>query len=171
MIKLAYQPRVTWLSLLLLVATCVHAEVLPYVKVREPTDLQAVSQEARQRQLPILIMFSRQGCPYCDVVREEFLKPMLRSGDYKDRVIMLEIHSDSYAQLRDFNGQMIGAEALAQRYRASFAPTVVFLNHQGKELVERLIGITTRDFYGGFLDEAIDQSLQHLRSVTMHDAE
>lgn len=163
-----YHTRLLWFSLLLLSMTSVQAEALPYVKVREPTDLQAVGQEAQQRQLPILIMFSRQGCPYCDVVREEFLKPMLRSGDYTDRVIMLEIHSDSYAQLRDFNGQMIGAEALAHRYRASFAPTVVFLNHQGKELVKRLIGITTRDFYGGFLDEAIDQSLQRARGVDMN---
>jgi thioredoxin-related protein len=168
MFKLEYLPRLIWVGLLLLIAASVQAEVLPYVKVREPTDLQAVGQEARQRQLPILIMFSREGCPYCDVVREEFLKPMLRSGDYTDRVIMLEIHSDSYAQFRDFNGQMVGAEALAHRYQAGFAPTVVFLNHQGIELAERLIGITTRDFYGGFLDESIEKSLQRVRSVAMN---
>lgn len=157
--------------MLLLIAATAQAEALPYVKVREPTDLQAVGQEARQRQLPILIMFSRQGCPYCDVVREEFLKPMLRSGDYTDRVIMLEIHSDSYAQLRDFNGRMISAEALSHRYRAGFAPTVVFLNYEGKELAERLIGITTRDFYGGFLDEAIEASLQRVRNIAMNRAD
>lgn len=166
--KLTNPLRLTWLGILLLTAVIVQAEVLPYVKVREPTDLQAVGQEARQRQLPILIMFSREGCPYCDVVREEFLKPMLRSGDYIDRVIILEIHSDGYTPLRDFNGQMISADALAHRYRAGFAPTVVFLNHQGKELAERLIGITTRDFYGGFLDEAIEASLQHLRNHAAH---
>lgn len=161
--KPKYLAWLIWLGMCLWLTASVRAdEILPYVKVREPTDLQAVGQEAQRRQLPILIMFSRQGCPYCDVVREEFLKPMLRSGDYTDRVIILEIHSDSYATLRDFNGQMIGADALATRYRASFAPTVVFLDHRGKELVERLIGITTRDFYGGFLDEAIEQSLQRL---------
>ena len=160
--------RLIWLGVLLLTVASVQAEVLPYVKVREPTDLQAVGQEAQQRQLPILIMFSRDGCPYCDVVREEFLKPMLRSGDYTDRVIMLEVYSDSYTPIRDFNGQMISAEDLAHRYRAGFAPTVVFLNYQGKELVERLIGITTRDFYGGFLDDAIEESLQRLRKHAMH---
>jgi thioredoxin-related protein len=165
MCKLTNQLRLIWAGVFLLIVASVQAEVLPYVKVREPTDLQAVAQEARQRQLPILIMFSREGCPYCDVVREEFLKPMLRSGDYTDRVIMLEIHSDSYAPIRDFNGQMVNSDALAHRYRAGFAPTVVFLNHQGKELAERLIGITTRDFYGGFLDEAIEESLHRLRDL------
>ena len=151
--------------LCLFVVTAVQAEILPYVKVREVTDLQAVGQEARGRKLPILIMFSIQGCPYCDVVREEFLKPMLRSGDYDDRVIMLELYSDSYTQLRDFNGQLISSNELTQRYKAGFAPTVVFLDSRGNELAERLIGITTRDFYGGFLDEAIDESLQRIRNV------
>jgi len=147
----------------MLTMTAVQAEILPYVKVREAADLQAVGNEARVRKLPILIMFSMRDCQYCDVVREEFLKPMLRSGDYVDRVIMLELYSDSDAQLRDFNGQLISSSDLIQRYKAGFAPTVVFLDSQGNEQAERLIGITTRDFYGGFLDEAIDESLQRLR--------
>lgn len=151
--------------LFLFTMTAVQAEILPYVKVREATDLQAVGQEARVRKLPILIMFSMRDCQYCDVVREEFLKPMLRSGDYVDRVIMLELYSDSHAQLRDFNGQLISANRLIQRYKAGFAPTVVFLDSQGNEQAERLIGITTRDFYGGFLDEAIDESLQRVRDI------
>jgi len=149
--------------LCLLTMTAVQAEILPYVKVLEAVDLQAVGNEARVRKLPILIMFSMRDCQYCDVVREEFLKPMLRSGDYVDRVIMLELYSDSDAQLRDFNGQLISSSDLIQRYKAGFAPTVVFLDSQGNEQAERLIGITTRDFYGGFLDEAIDESLQRLR--------
>jgi len=159
------QLRLLGAALCLLAVTAVQAEILPFVKVREVTDLQAVGQEARARKLPILIMFSMRDCQYCDVVREEFLKPMLRSGDYDDRVIMLELYSDSYTQLRDFNGQLISSSELTQRYKAGFAPTVVFLDSQGKELAERLIGITTRDFYGGFLDEAIDESLQRIRNV------
>ncbi len=166
-----YRTLLFCVGLLLMSATGVQAEALPYVKVREPADLQAVGQEAQRRQLPVLIMFSREGCPYCDIVREEFLKPMLRSGDYTDRVIILEIHSDSYTRLRDFNGAMISAGALAHRYRASFAPTVVFLDHRGREIAKRLIGITTRDFYGGFLDEAIDQSLQRVRSLALRPAD
>lgn len=157
--------RLMGAALCLFAVTAVQAEILPYVKVREATDLQAVGQEARVRRLPILIMFSMRDCQYCDVVREEFLKPMLRSGDYVDRVIMLELYSDSYAQLRDFNGQFISSSDLIQRYKAGFAPTVVFLDSQGNEQAERLIGITTRDFYGGFLDEAIDESLQRVRDI------
>jgi thioredoxin-related protein len=154
--------------LCLMTITVVQAETLPYVKVREVANLQAVGEEARARQLPILVMFSIRECPYCDVVREEFLKPMLRSGDYVDRVIMLELYSDSHAQLRDFNGELISADELIHRYQAGFAPTLVFLDSQGKELAERLIGITTRDFYGGYLDDAIDESLQRVRDLAIN---
>ena len=166
-----YRSLLFWVGLFLMLAKSVQAETLPFVKVREPADLRVVAQEAQQRQIPILIMFSREGCPYCEVVREEFLKPMLRSGDYADRVLILEIHSDRYASLRDFNGDMISAESLAHRYRASFAPTVVFLDHHGKEMAKRLIGITTRDYYGGYLDEAINQSLQRVRRLALLDTD
>ncbi len=155
-------------ALCLLVVTVVQAETLPYVKLRQAMDLQAVGQEARARNLPVLIMFSRDGCPYCDVVREEFLKPMLRSGDYINRVIMLELDSDSYTQLKDFKGELISAAELTRRYRAGFAPTVVFLDFRGKEQAERLIGITTRDFYGGYLDEAIEEALQRVRNIEVN---
>ncbi|NNF97311.1 MAG: thioredoxin fold domain-containing protein [Halobacteria archaeon] len=166
--NLKTQLKLIGIALCLFAVTAVQAEILPYVKVREVTDLQVVGQEARVRKLPILIMFSIRDCPYCDVVREEFLKPMLRSGDYTDRVIMLELYSDSYARVRDFNGELISAGELIHRYKAGFAPTVVFLDSQGNEQAERLIGITTRDFYGGFLDESIDESLQRVRDTAIN---
>ena len=162
------QLKLLGMGLCLLAMTSVQAEILPYVKVREATDLQAVGHEAQARKLPILIMFSMRDCQYCDVVREEFLKPMLRSGDYVDRVIMLELYSDSEAQLQDFTGKPISAEKLIRRYQAGFAPTVIFLDSQGKELAGRLIGITTRDFYGGYLDEAIEESLQRIRNSAIN---
>lgn len=144
------------------------AETLPEVQIRTVTDLQAEGELARQRQVPILIMFSMTHCPYCVVVREEFLKPMLRSGDYRDKVIIREIHTDDYSTLRDFDGRPVTADELAHRYHASLAPTVVFVDADGRELARRLVGITTVDYYGGFLDEAIDSSLQRLRQVVMN---
>jgi len=116
------------------------------VSVPRVTDLQALGAEARARNLPILVMFSSEHCPYCMVVREEFLKPMLRSGDYTQRVIIVEIESDE-TPLIDFD--------------------VVFLDAEGRELAPRLVGITTVDFYGGYLDEAIDTALLRLRKLAL----
>ncbi len=136
------------------------------VSVPRVTDLQALGAEARERNLPILVMFSAEHCPYCMVVREEFLKPMLRSGDYTDRVIIVEIESDE-TTLTDFDGRPIAASDLAQRYAATLSPTVVFLDGEGHELAPRLVGITTVDFYGGYLDQAIDTSLTRLHQLAL----
>lgn len=142
-------------------------EALPSVTLTEARDLQQDGQQAEADRLPILILFSMQGCSYCEIVREEFLKPMLRNAEYRNKVLIREIHSDSYARLRDFDGRTVGAAELAHRYGAALSPTVVFLDPQGRELAERLIGVTTRDYYGGFLDAGIDQSLQRLRQIAL----
>lgn len=164
--------RIGLLCLVLLAAVPGQAETpsrerIPEVAVQESTDLVADAQVASSRQVPILIMFSLHDCPYCNVVREEFLKPMLRNSDYADRVVIREIHTDNDSSLRDFNGQLISPGDLAQRYAATLAPTVVFVDRQGRELAKRLVGITTVDYYGGFLDDAIEISLRRLRRLAM----
>ena len=140
-------------------------EDLKPVTVIEVQDLYQEGRTAAEKRLPILIMFSMQHCPYCELIREDFLKPMLRSGDYENKVIIREIHSDSYASMRDFDGKDISVDALAHRYRASLSPTVVFLDHKGKELSKRMIGVTTVHYYGGYLDDAIDQSYKRMQSA------
>ena len=138
-------------------------ENLPPVHLPVYTDLQAVAAEARQRQLPILIMFSQNGCGYCVIVEEEFLKPMLRSGDYTDRVMMGMVKFDGVSRVRDFDGEMISVGDLAVRYGAPVTPTVIFVDPEGKELSAKVIGMTTVHFYGGDLDIGINQSLQKMR--------
>lgn len=141
--------------------------LLPKVHLPIFTDLQAVADEARQRGLPILIMFSMNGCGYCIVVEEEFLKPMLRSGDYTDRVIMGMVKFDGVSSVRDFDGRDIPVGDLAVRYGAPVTPTVIFVSPDGKELAPKIIGMTTVDFYGGDLDIGINESLQKMRNTTM----
>ncbi len=125
------------------------------------TDLQADAALAQVRGIPLLIMFSLDNCPYCMVVRKEFLDPMQLSGDYRNKVLMRILKMDGNL-VTDFDGRRILVDDLAVRYGASVAPTVVLLNHRGQMLTERLLGITSPDFYGAYLDAAIDKSLQRL---------
>ena len=138
------------------------------IKVTKSKDLYADGQLAHSRHLPLLIMFSMDGCTYCDLVREDFLEPMLLSGEYDDRVIIRIVKVDDFDTLRDFDGKPITADELALRYRAVVAPTVVFVDYRGHQLAERLIGISTPDFYGGDLDDAIALSLSRLRTVAVN---
>ncbi len=157
--------RIYYLAILLLLPSRIAlAESYENVRVPVSTNLQVDAAIARARAVPLLLMFSLDDCPYCMVVREEFLDPMQRNDDYRDKVLMRILKMDE-AYITDFDGSRIAVDDLALRYGASIAPTVVLLDHQGKLLTERLLGLTTPDFYGGYLDEAIELSLRRLALV------
>lgn len=135
--------------------------------IEEVHDLSALASQANNQQVPILIMFSQQGCAYCVVLEENYLKPMLKSGDYQNKVIIRKVRIDSYDTLRGFDGSPVEADKLATNYRAYVTPTMVFLDHNGKELTTRLLGIGTEGFFANEIDQAIDHSLLRLRAVAL----
>jgi len=133
------------------------------VELTDLVDFQADTVQADDRQVPVLIMFSASYCGYCSVVKDEFLKPMLLSGDYTDKVIIRVLEIDADHDVRDINGDSIDPEVFAERYNIYLTPTLVFVNARGKELTQRMTGVMTIDFYGGYLDDAIERSLAQLR--------
>ncbi|MCK4744014.1 MAG: thioredoxin family protein [Sulfuriflexus sp.] len=145
---------------LLLLLSSAHAAA---VELTDLTDLQADAAQAQSQQLPILVMFSASYCGYCSTLKEEFLKPMLLSGDYTDKVIIRVLEIDDLDDIRDFDGTKIDPESFAERYNIYLTPTLAFIDPNGKELAPPLVGMTTIDFYGGYLDEAITNSLVQLR--------
>lgn len=132
------------------------------------TDLEALAAQAREQKLPILLMFSQQQCPYCSIMEENYLRPMLRSGKYTDKVIIRKLRIDDFGSLTDFNGNRIEPGQLSSRYGASVTPTLVFLNAEGKEIAPKLVGLGTEGFFAGDIDNAIDTALLHLRSVAIN---
>lgn len=155
-----------FLSVLLSLSASAIAE--NSVKVEEIVDLHALGEEAHQRDVPILVMFSQKNCAYCIILEEDYLRPMLKSGDYKDKVIIRKVRIDSYDTLRNFDGKAIDVNDFAVDYRAYVTPTMVFLDHNGKELTKRLMGVGTEGFFANEIDKAIDTSLNRLRSVALH---
>lgn len=153
--------NVVILLIFLLAGPAFSAEAGSGTRVPLTTNLQADAALAQARGIPLLIMFSLDNCPYCRVVRQDFLDPMQLSGDYRNKVLMRILKMDG-TLVTDFDGRRIPVDDLAVRYGASVAPTVVLLNHRGQMLTERLLGISTPDFYGAYLDTAIDKSLQRL---------
>lgn len=155
-------------STLVLLATLFSAASQTAVAANEPklvtlSDLQYDAAQAEAKKLPILVFYSASYCSYCSIVKEEFLKPMLKSGDYTDKVIIRVVEIDSSDEVRDLNGKLIDSEDYADKHNVSLTPTLTFINPNDKELAPRLVGVTTLDFYGGYLDDAIDASLVQLR--------
>jgi len=133
------------------------------VKLTELTDLETDAVHANNQDVPILVMFSASYCGYCSIVKDDFLKPMLLSGEYSDKVIIRVLEIDGDDDIRDIDGKLIDPAVIAERYNVQLTPTLAFVDANGKELSEKMIGLTTVDFYGGYLDEAISHSLMQIR--------
>ena len=133
-------------------------------QVETTRDLQADARLAREQGVPLLLMFSAPYCEYCQRMEEDFLQPMLVSGDYDGRVLIRKLSLSPGARVEDFDGRRVYAEKIASRYRVWVTPTVVFLDGDGRELTERLVGLSTPDFFGGYLDQAIESAGAELAS-------
>jgi thioredoxin-related protein len=129
------------------------------------TDLQMEGRQAEQACVPLLLEFSAQECGYCTLLEEEILNPTLLNRDYDRRVLMRKLLIDRFKKLRDFDGSPVRAAELADRYKVFVTPTLLFVDSEGRELAERMVGVTTLEFYGGYLDQALEASRAKLQEL------
>ena len=125
-------------------------------------NLQQDGMNASSKSIPVLIEFSMVGCPFCYEVETEVLKPMLLSGEYENRVIIRKVVIDDDEMVTDFNGSKISNEDLAARYDIDVVPTLVLMDGQGNVVSERMRGVSTIDYYGQYLDRAIEQACSEI---------
>lgn len=132
------------------------------VEVPVITDIRQEAQQAKEKNLPILVLFSSDHCPFCELVKEDFLKPMLISGDYTERVIIRELNLDEGGDLIDFNGRPVDNDTFTYRYQVSMFPTMVMIDYQGNTLAHRILGVNTPEMFGGRIDKLIELANQEL---------
>jgi thioredoxin-related protein len=112
--------------------------------------LQASLAQALQVKQPLVVMVSLHGCPFCKVVRENYLHPLLASGLHVVQVDMRDNRA-----LLDFDGAALTHDAWVRKQGIKLAPTVLFFGAQGREVATRLKGAYLPDFYGAYLDEQL----------------
>ena len=129
-------------------------------------DLREEARVARQDNLVLVIEFSSEYCGYCRQLEELFLLPMQRNAGYREKVLIRYVSLDAYETLIDFDGRSMSTSEFASRYGVSLTPTLIFLNGDGVEMSEKLVGIWSEDFYGGFIDDRIDEARQKIAPAT-----
>lgn len=127
-------------------------------------DLRADGAEAAARGMPVVLLFSLPDCGYCLVVRRNYLLPLQRDLPPARRPVVREVQLDDTAPLRGFDGAPTSGKALAARYRARFAPTVVLVDASGALLAAPIVGGDTTGLYGGYLDNALAEAVRRLAS-------
>ena len=116
-----------------------------------PKSLGEAATAAARAGEPLVLLMTLPGCPYCELVRRNYLLPLRATGLH---AWQLDV-TDRQTRVRDFEGAPATGGELAKRWKATFTPTVLFLNPQGKEVAERLVGVASPDFFGAYLDQAL----------------
>ena len=129
-------------------------------QLQQANDLQELSVLSRETQRPILLLFSQVYCESCHRIKEEILNPMLLNEDDTNRVIMREMLIDEGQTFIDFDGSKRETRELFVDYDMVVTPTLILLDYSGKQLGEMLVGLNTVEFYGWYLDNAIEYARQ-----------
>lgn len=118
-------------------------------------DLRVLEQQAASAELPVLLLFTAQDCEYCEAIRSFYLEPMIRSAKYEASILFRQLYIDDYSYLRDKNGELIGGDQIALKYDVELTPTILFLDADGNELAERIVGLSGADYFDKLLNTHI----------------
>lgn len=160
--------------------------------LHRPADWSGTIVRASAARLPVVVMFSTPGCPFCKRLRDEHLRHLEREAATRG-VVVAELSMTDHsgfespppaASNRGHDAGVAGAAQstvatrdaplpafaesnspaeVAQVLGIRLAPTVVFLGACG-ELAPRLVGYGSPDFYGAYLDERIETSRTALQN-------
>ena len=133
-------------------------------KIPSARDLRRDGKEAEARGTPILLYFSQHHCGYCKRLEEEILVPMIISGQYNDRIILREVSIDEGETVVGFAGDELDNRMLFHEYDGIVTPTLVLTDGAGRQLTKPLAGINTVEFFGWYLDSAIDAAVHQMRN-------
>ena len=126
-----------------------------------PDSLLDVAEAAARLGEPLVLLISLPGCPYCELVRRNYLLPARADGLPVWQINM----ADKQRPLVGFDGKTSHAAEQIERWKIRLAPTLLFLNPKGMALAERLVGIASVDFYGAYLDARLATARQAVRAA------
>jgi thioredoxin-related protein len=118
-------------------------------------DLASDGRLARDRGVPIMLVFTREECDFCELLKSAVVKPMILSGEYEDRAIIREVMIDNGPDVVDFQGRTVSPFSVADGFDALLTPTVVIVGPEGEELARRLVGINNVDMYLWYVDKSL----------------
>lgn len=127
-------------------------------------DLAADAHQMREKKLPMLVLFSSTSCDWCERARQQVLGPMAADPAAADRVVIRQIDIDRATALTDFSGKVTTHSEFARARKVRMTPTLLVLDADGREISESIVGVRLADFYGTYVERAIDAGLARMRA-------
>ena len=139
-----------------------------------PDSLRALQAQSAAARRPVVALFSTKGCAWCDALRRDQLRHLARDAEQRG-VLVVEFDLADRRAFRDA-GAASGTGTPAGGWSAAaspaelgrllgvrVAPTLAFLAPAG-EAASPLVGYTSPDFYGAYLDDRIEQARAALQA-------
>lgn len=122
-------------------------------------DLRSLGEASRRARVPIVLLFSAPGCPYCRDVRRNYLAPLLAAGTpAAPAPLIREVGITSRVALVDFDGRALTHAEFAERRSVGVAPVVMALDSQGRVIGEPLVGLDAAGFYNAYLETLLERA-------------
>ncbi len=145
---------------LFLFANCVQSD--GYERLLYLKDFQKLGQRACDENKVMVIMVSRESCPYCVKLKKQIFVPEVKYGELNDKWLLRELLIDSGNKHIGFDGKEIKSVEYAMSIKATLTPTVLFLDKNGKEIGKRIVGTGgAMEFYDFYLKRSINQALEN----------
>ena len=116
----------------------------------------------RQAGTVTVTLFSQDGCAFCVVARDHYLRPL--AATHPAGVVFAEVELGRARTLLDWQGKRRTHAEFARTHGVRFAPTVMFFDAQGRELAPAIVGLS-HDFFGAYLDARIHTAQAALRAA------
>jgi len=129
-------------------------------------DLAADAVQMREQKLPMLVLYSRADCAWCERARQQVLEPLAADPATAGRVLIRQIDIDRRAAIADFSGKATNHQDFASQRKIRLTPTLEVLGPDGKPLTEAIVGVRLPDFYATYVDRAIDAGRDRMRETT-----
>jgi thioredoxin-related protein len=133
----------------------------PLPPVPPALDLAADGRAAADGDQPVVVLFSRRSCGWCDKARREHLNAMAADPATGARFRQIDIDADT--RLVDFSGQPTSHRAFGQQHHIKLTPTLMFFGGDGRPLAGAIVGYRLPEFYGTLIETAIDDSRNQWR--------
>jgi thioredoxin-related protein len=133
--------------------------------IQQLQSFQQVAATARMRGVPILVAFCSFWCQHCDAMEQQVLKPMMLNDKYRERILLKKLDVDSDSTITGFDGRQYRSDEISKMYNVDFYPTLVFFDANGREISQRIVGMTFGEYVIDELDSAIDKAVQALNEA------
>lgn len=135
------------------------------VAIADAGSFAADAATVREKRIPILVFYTREDCTWCEYARRAHLNAFAaQEAAGTPRVLVREIDVDGDRPLTDFGGRTTTHARFAKTRRVKLTPTLDFLDEQGNRLAEAIVGVRLKDYYGGYIDQAIEEATAKLRA-------